>query len=206
MEKTENKELITALCKAQAQFKSALKDAENSHFKRSYADLSAIWEACKEGLHQNGLVISQQTMGTEQGWHLVTKLFHESGGYIESLTPIICQANNPQSFGSGMTYARRYALAAILGIVTDDDDAEGAMNRKDTNVQHNAPKAPAARVQAPVKTVTNAVKELDACKGRDDMGKIWNSYKEFHGDRLFLEALERVGKKYPKKEEVSHAS
>jgi hypothetical protein len=143
MEKTETKELITALCQAQKGFKSALKDATNPHFKKSYADLSAIWEACKEGLHQNGLVVSQQTVGTEQGWHLVTKVFHESGGFIESLTPIICQAGNPQSFGSGMTYARRYALAAILGIVTDDDDAEGAMNRKDANAQHSPPKAPA---------------------------------------------------------------
>jgi hypothetical protein len=187
MEKTENKELIAALCKAQAQFKSALKDAQNPHFKKSYADLSAIWDACREGLHQNGLVVSQQTIGTEQGWHLVTKVFHESGGYIESLTPIICQANNPQSFGSGMTYARRYALAAILGIVTDDDDAEGAMNRKDANVQHTAPKAPAKVTDAAV--VANALKVVANTTTLGGLHDVWNNHKSLNTNEAFKRAV-----------------
>jgi hypothetical protein len=202
MEKTETIELITALCKAQAEFKSALKDATNPHFKKSYADLSAIWEACKDGLHKNGLVVSQQTMGNEQGWHLVTKVYHTSGGYMESLTPIISQGNDPQKFGSGMTYARRYALAAILGIVTDDDDAEGAMVRNSTNVQQSAPKQPVKVVDAQV--VANALKVVTNTNTAEALKTVWENHKDLHTTEAFKKAVSN--RKAELGKELSHAS
>ena len=139
---TETTSIFKALAAAQAGFHSALKDTANPFFKSKYADLSAVWEACKEGLKENNLFVSQQPGFIEAAgcWAIVTKIYNEAGETIEGTTPIIAsKANDPQAFGSAMTYARRYGLAATLGIVTDDDDAEGAMNRNQSQ------KAPAAK-------------------------------------------------------------
>jgi hypothetical protein len=200
LNRTETKELIAALCKAQGEFKSALKDATNPHFKKSYADLSAIWEACREGLNKNGLVVSQQPSGTEQGWHLITRVYHTSGGYIESVTPIICsRPNDPQAFGSGMTYSRRYALAAILGIVTDDDDAEGAMSRPQ---QQSAQKQPARAADAQV--LAQALKVVTATGTLDDLAKVWSNHKPLQANEAFKKAMS-ARKEELKGKEPSHA-
>lgn len=204
MEKTETTELITALCAAQKEFKSALKDAENPHFKKSYADLSAIWEACKDGLHKNGLVVSQQTVGTEQGWHLTTKVYHTSGGFIESITPIICQQNNPQSFGSGMTYARRYALAAILGVVTDDDDAEGAMARNTEKAQPASSNAPAKATDA--KVIAQALKVVENTGTLEALATVWNNHTNLHTSEAFKKAMSLRKEQLQKGKETAHAS
>lgn len=124
--------LYKALAAAQAGFHSAIKDTANPFFKSKYADLASVWEACKDAIHEQSLFVSQQPQFIEAAgcWAIVTKVYNEAGECIEGTTPIIPgKANDPQSFGSAMTYSRRYGLAATLGIVTDDDDAEGAMNR-----------------------------------------------------------------------------
>lgn len=133
---TEKTSIFTALCKAQQNFKPAIKDTANPFFKSKYADLASIWDACKDALAANDLFVSQSTDLTETGPVLVTRVYHTTGEYIESKTPIICaKQNDPQAFGSAMTYTRRYSLAAILGIITDDDDGEGAMVRTADKMQ-----------------------------------------------------------------------
>ena len=125
---TEKATIYAALCKAQPHFKPAIKDTANPFFKSKYADLASIWDACKDALAANELFVSQSTDINEYGTLLITRVTHSSGEYIESKTPIICAKDrDPQAFGSAMTYTRRYSLAAILGIITDDDDGEGAM-------------------------------------------------------------------------------
>jgi len=139
MEKTETPELIAALCKAQSKFNPAIKDANNPFFKSKYADLNSVWLACKDALAENDLFISQIISSRDGKNTLKTRVYHKSGGYIESEIDIVSKnANDPQSLGSGITYMRRYSLAAILGIIVDDDDAEDAMNRKETK-QHPKP-------------------------------------------------------------------
>ena len=140
--------LFTALHKAQQSFRPAIKDTANPFFKSKYADLASIWEACKDALSENDLFVSQTTDLTEQGAVLITRVYHTSGEYLESKTPIICaKQNDPQAFGSAMTYTRRYSLAATLGIITDDDDGEGAMVRTADKVQPKPKEQPKSEPQ-----------------------------------------------------------
>lgn len=145
--------LYAALAKAQASFHSALKDASNPFFKSKYADLSAIWESCKDALKDNGLVLMQPTFYLESAgqWVVNTRIYNATGDFVEGHTPIlVSKQNDPQAFGSATTYARRYGASALLGIVTEDDDAEGAMSRDDKNTAKKAPVK--AESPAPVRT------------------------------------------------------
>lgn len=119
-------ELVTALAKAQGQMRGAVKDSTNPHFKSRYADLASVWEACREPLCENGLAIIQ-TMGMEGDKQaLVTTLGHSSGQWIRSTVVLPLQKGTPQDLGSCITYCRRYALAAMVGIFQEDDDGERA--------------------------------------------------------------------------------
>lgn len=116
------KELATALAKAQSQIKAAMKDSINPHFKSKYADLSAIWDACREPLTKNGLSVVQATdFDAGEVW-LKTILLHSSGEQLEGRYPLRPIKQDPQGFGSAITYARRYSLAAMIGVVADEDD------------------------------------------------------------------------------------
>ena len=131
MEKSENiTELIKTLIKIQPLLKPAIRDKVNPYLKSKYADLSGVWDTCRDLLKENGLAVSQVCGINEYGSYLETILMHESGQWISGKYPLKpVKADDPQAMGSAMTYARRYSLAAILGIVTEDDDAEVAMGR-----------------------------------------------------------------------------
>lgn len=139
-------ELAAALSKAQAEIKGATKDSKNTFFKSSYADLASVWEACRIPLTKNGLAVIQTTdVIADTGGDttlLVTTLVHSSGQYIQGRYPIHPVKNDPQSLGSAITYARRYALQAIVGIAPDDDDGEAAMGREKANHLHGMVERP----------------------------------------------------------------
>lgn len=120
-------ELAMALAKAQATIEGAKEDAVNPFFKSKYADLASVWNACKKSLTSNGLSIVQTVENGGDRAYLVTMLLHTSGQWIRSLMPIMVTKQDPQSFGSAITYCRRYALAAMVGVCPADDDAEAAM-------------------------------------------------------------------------------
>lgn len=115
-------ELAKALALAQAEITGAMKDSVNPHFKSSYADLAAIWEAVRVPLTKHGLSVPQAVVGDE----LHTLLLHSSGQWIESMYPIRPVKTDPQSFAAAVTYARRYSLAAITGCPSIDDDGNAA--------------------------------------------------------------------------------
>ena len=122
-------DLFTALAKAQAEIVGAKKDSENPFFKSSYADLAACWDACREALTKHGLCIIQLPQrSSAETVTLQTILGHTSGQSISS-TFTMPSGDTPQAYGSTLTYARRYALSAMVGLAQIDDDAEGAMNR-----------------------------------------------------------------------------
>jgi hypothetical protein len=131
MKKSESiKELATALSDAQSQMKGAIKDATNPFYKSQYADLASVWECIREPMRQNGLSVTQITDFNEEGNPvLVTVLMHSSGEWISGRFPLLAKDNTPQAFGSCVSYARRYSLAAIMGVVQIDDDAEAAQLR-----------------------------------------------------------------------------
>jgi hypothetical protein len=119
--------IAPALLKAQSLMGAALKGSKNPYFKSNYADLGAVLEACKELLNANGVVILQPHVG-----HIVeTILLHESGEWLSSETAIVAaKENDPQAYGSAITYARRYGLQSFLSMPAEDDDGERAMARK----------------------------------------------------------------------------
>jgi hypothetical protein len=116
----ESSVLWTAIGKFQKERKPIAKDTLNPFFKAKYADLAGIMEIIQPTLTANNLIVIQPVQGHE----LITKVIHtESAESFESRYPIICKnENNPQDFGSALTYARRYSLCSILGIVADEDD------------------------------------------------------------------------------------
>jgi hypothetical protein len=124
--------LADALSKAQSSMTEAKEDSKNPFFKSNYADLTSVWRACKDSLSANGLAISQVTGFMEGQLFLVTTLLHSSGEWMKGYYPLYLSKQDPQAVGSAITYARRYALSAIVGVCKEgeDDDAEKAQDRK----------------------------------------------------------------------------
>ena len=117
-----------ALSQVQAAVKVAVKASTNPHLKTRYADLSSVWEACRTALAEQQLSVVQLPVSDDPGYvALETMLLHASGEFISARCRVKLQKDDPQGAGSGLTYLRRYALSAALGIVADeDDDAETA--------------------------------------------------------------------------------
>lgn len=122
-------ELAAALAKAQGEIVGALKDSKNPFFKSNYADLASCWDACRAQLSKNALAVIQTTKCRDGQVFVVTTLTHSSGQWIRGELPVKAKDDGAQAQGSGITYARRYALAAIVGLAQIDDDAEAAQGR-----------------------------------------------------------------------------
>jgi len=120
-------EIAPALVAAQAAITYAAKDSTNPHFKNRYADLQSVIEAIKGPLNANGIAFIQTPSKSEAGFlSLTTTLIHKSGQFISDTASIPLPKNDPQGYGSALTYGRRYGLAAICGLFQADDDGEAA--------------------------------------------------------------------------------
>ena len=130
-------ELVGALAQAQLEFETVVKDTKNPYYNSKYADLAGIIAATQKPLAKQGLVIIQYPQVDVEGQRvtLISKLAHKSNQWIENrLTlPAIMQGKDgkprfdAQSCGSAMTYARRYAYQALVGVAAEvDDDANQA--------------------------------------------------------------------------------
>lgn len=135
--------LAEALAKAQGKIEGASKDSTNPHFKSRYADLASVWEACRTHLSANGLSIIQTLDNGLNGVTIITTLAHSSGEWIKGALTLKPVKDDPQGVGSAITYARRYALAAMVGVAPEDDDAEAATGRTTTGTKTAAPTPPA---------------------------------------------------------------
>ena len=123
----ENTKISAALVAAQKAFGPALKTSTNPHFKSRYADLSACIEAVIDGLNANGIALIQRPQPCESGVMIETLFVHESGESLSGGTlHVPAQKNDPQGYGSALTYARRYSLCAACGIAPEDDDGNAA--------------------------------------------------------------------------------
>ena len=125
------KQIATALLKAQSEMSNPKKGATNPFFKSKYADLNAIREAVIPTLNENGISVLQPIVHVEGKNFVKTILLHESGELMESLTEIIYnKQNDAQAQGSGISYARRYALQSFVCVGADDDDGQKAVQSK----------------------------------------------------------------------------
>ena len=161
--------LAEALSKAQGQIKGAIKDASNPFFKSDYSTLHAVWEACRKPLSDNGLAVVQLPTESADFVCLETILMHSSGEWISGKIQMKPVKNDPQSIGSCLTYARRYALSAIVGIAPlEDDDGEGAVGRqKEAIKEKKLPDKPKQDFDF-LKQVGEAKKQLKALFGNDN--------------------------------------
>jgi len=136
--------LAAALAKAQGQMTHASKDATNPHFKTRYADLAAVWSAIREPLSANGLSVVQTVTQTDGNVGVRSILMHASGEFIASDLQMPVAQKTPQGYGSALTYARRYSLAALVGIAQDDDDGEAG-------TRGNQPVLPPVQRRTPIR-------------------------------------------------------
>jgi hypothetical protein len=131
------KELATALSKVQGELTYAKKDSANPFFKSRYADLESVWDACRSLMAANGLSVIQMPGNYFEGrmW-LVTRLCHESGEWIEQEMSFPVTKADAHGCMATITYMRRGALAAFLGVVQADDDGNTAVGVKEpTNLK-----------------------------------------------------------------------
>ena len=141
-------ELSKAFVKTQKELKQPLKDANNPYFKSKYVPLENVVESITKSASKNGLAFSQFPSQDENGMTTVgTVVMHESGEWIEydpiKIKPV---KNDPQAVGSAITYAKRYALSAIFGITSDQDDdgneaTQPAKSKQSQPAKKQAPKA-----------------------------------------------------------------
>lgn len=114
------------LAAAQAEFKPVVKNCINPAFGMRYADLSAILDAVRPALNDHGFVLSFGIPEEREGMAgSQVVLLHKSGNELRSgalYVRYIVGRNPAQALGSALTYSKRYAISAFLGIATDDDD------------------------------------------------------------------------------------
>lgn len=121
------KQIAAALVKAQKAFGPALKTSTNPHFRSKYADLSACVEAVIDALNSNGVAMLQQTRHDDIGVSVQTVFLHDSGeSWVSGWLHVPAAKQDPQGYGSALTYARRYSLMAACGIAPEDDDGNAA--------------------------------------------------------------------------------
>ena len=157
------KNIATALVKAQKAFGPALKSSTNPHFKSRYADLSACVEAVIEGLNSAGIALIQRTSEDLNGITVETVFIHESGEMLEcGKLHVPASKQDPQGYGSALTYARRYSLMAACGIAPEDDDGNAASRRT---------------VITPIIDENALVDHLAAIEASTDQDSLKNAYK-----------------------------
>lgn len=131
--------IAPAFIKAKKAFGPALKDKNNPAFKSKYADLGACLEAVDDALLDNGIALYQETFEDATGVTVETVFLHESGETIRSgRLHVPASKQDPQGYGSALTYCRRYSLMAACGIAPEDDDGNAA-SKAPARQQQQAP-------------------------------------------------------------------
>jgi hypothetical protein len=131
--------IAEALAAAQAELTDPPKDSVNPHFKSRYADLATVLKTVRPVLSRHGIAFTQTTRVEDDGRMLLVTRLHWRDEEVVGYYPVSPTKNDPQGLGSAMTYARRYALQAIVGVAADDDDDGNAASA-------SAPKLSAPRV------------------------------------------------------------
>jgi len=170
-------QLATALSIAQGQIEDAVKDTKNDFYKSKYADLSSVRAAVRQPFADNGLSVAQFPRTVTGGIEVETVLLHKSGEFMSEVL-FMPVKHEPHPIGSGISYARRYALMSIANLAADDDDGNAAQTAKP--VAEPDPKA----VQA-----TALAAKTAAEKGVESLNAFWRSLKPEERKLLTPEAL-----------------
>lgn len=142
------KNLATALIQARREFSPVVKDGKNPHFKSTFPTLQSVHSSTDAALNNHGLAVVQFPTELQGFPALRTILLHESGETLEDTMLLNPVKNDPQGVGSALTYARRYALMAVLGIAAEDDDGNAASSSGPAS-SSSAPPPPAPKPPKP---------------------------------------------------------
>lgn len=117
--------LDAALALVQGEIVVAAKDANNTHLNSKYANLASIWKACRPALVKHGISVTQWPVNQadDNRLHLITRLAL-GGQWMLAQMVLPADKQSPQGFGSAITYAKKYALAAAVGVIADEDEAD----------------------------------------------------------------------------------
>lgn len=139
-----------AFLKLQSELEPVKKDAANPFFKSKYAELSSILEAVQPLLTKFEFILIQEPGNLENMLALTTTIMHVSGEYIRSSVAFPVVKQDPQGYGSAITYARRYTLQSIIGLPVTDDDGSAASGLSHKTTVTN--KATAPKTNQPMAT------------------------------------------------------
>lgn len=156
----ETSKIAPAFIKAKQAFGPALKAKDNPAFKGSkYADLATCLEAVDDALLANGIALMQETFEDSTGVTVETVFLHESGETIRGgKLHVPASKQDPQGYGSALSYCRRYSLMAACGIAAEDDDGNAASKPAAKPAQ---PAQPVAKPLVDVESVALAMREAD---------------------------------------------
>lgn len=164
-------EIAAALAKAQAEVKNPSFNRVNPHFKSKYADLGEVLSVVRPALSKHGIAIMQMTDVTDTGIVLHTRLTHTSGQWIEGVYPV-SQLGTHQQMGAALTYAKRQALSAIVGVAGEDDtDGEDTKDVSTTGVKPKAaaPKKETLPDDKSAEMLHKMAGELESCQTKQDL-------------------------------------
>lgn len=146
--------IAKAFVAAKKDFAPALKTSSNPHFRSKYADLAGCLEAVNDALLANGIAVFQETSLCEDGVIVETVFLHDSGETLRGgKLHVPASKQDPQGYGSALTYARRYSIMAACGIAAEDDDGNAASRPRQQQTRNPldsvAPPPPAEPAPAP---------------------------------------------------------
>lgn len=178
-------ELAKALSAAQGKITFALKDCTADMGvkggKRKYADLQAVIDAVKPALAENNLAYAQAVMPATDGIALRTTLMHSSGEWIAGEIRLPNdRMGGIQGMGSALTYARRYALSAMVGVAPDEDDDGQAAQDAWKDKQTQRPAAQKSAQESAQKTAQKTAQKHETTPQMSDELKakameVWNA-------------------------------
>ena len=177
MNKSESiKSLSLAMCKAQLEMGGASKSANNPFFKSKYADLSEVVKAVKEPFANNGLSYVQFPIEDNGRIGVETILMHDSGEWLSSSYTVQLTKQDAQGAGSAITYCRRYALQAIAGIPSEDDDGNSASSGSENKQEDdNKPWYNEPNFNADLESITGAIR--NGTPAEQIINEIANTFK-----------------------------
>ena len=177
------KNLSKALCQAQSEMSNAKKGTANNFFKSKYADLNAIREAVIPILNAHGITVLQPIVHVDGKNFIKTILLHETGESLDSHIEIVySKQNDAQSQGSGITYARRYALQSFVCVGAEDDDGNDSSNTNEP-ITDNLVWMSQKQFEQAKSNVEMAKKALSFYDGKTEHdGKVYGMKKEFRSE------------------------
>ncbi len=179
---TSIKEIAGALSKLQSSIKKANKSTVNTFHKNQYSTIEDVWDSIRELLSPLGLFVSQEITSKEGYVCVTTFITHASGEWMEfGALEIPCPKKDCQGVGIAITYGKKYALCAALGIVSgeNDDDGNGICDLKKPTPNDPVPNDPVPNELPPIAYLTFAqCEEIDNLIGADQLmlNKILNGY------------------------------